>query len=323
MTKIKFAATAALAALALASAGVIAAGAGRPEDPKPAMKPKARPAGRSPGRSRRRRSRSRRSRSRGGSSPPTASPSPGPRSAGPTSTATPPMPKATSGPDGRFTIRLPEAERGRRRPRTADFPGSSPRPPGFGIGWAEGVLRADRPAEQVVDAHSRKGRRSKGGSSTSKAGPSPGRGQGQRDLVRREGGPGRLDRQGRNGAAGNLWQGLESLSLDELPDRSRRGPAADGRFKLTGIGRDRIADLIVSGPGIATTQVYAFSRPEPEIRTVDRGHDATRAVHRPRPEVPARPAAERSGSRGSSATRTRAGRSPAWRSRRPSSTSTA
>ncbi len=41
MTKIKFAATATLAALALASAGVIAAGSGRPEDPRPVMKPKA------------------------------------------------------------------------------------------------------------------------------------------------------------------------------------------------------------------------------------------------------------------------------------------
>ena len=47
-------------------------------------------------------------------------------------------------------------------------------------------------------------------------------------------------------------------------------PAPDGRFKLTGIGRDRIADLIVSGPGVATTEVHVFSRNEAEIRTVDR-----------------------------------------------------
>ena len=39
MTKLKTASMAALAALALASAGMIAAGAGRPDDPKPAMKP--------------------------------------------------------------------------------------------------------------------------------------------------------------------------------------------------------------------------------------------------------------------------------------------
>ena len=40
---------------------------------------------------------------------------------------------------------------------------------------------------------------------------------------------------------------------------------------MTGIGRDRIAELIVSGPGIATTQAYVFSRPEQEIRSVDKG----------------------------------------------------
>ena len=50
---------------------------------------------------------------------------------------------------------------------------------------------------------------------------------------------------------------------------------ADGRFKLTGIGRDRIADLIVSGPGIATTQVYAFSRRRAGDPHRRQGHDAT------------------------------------------------
>jgi len=61
----------------------------------------------------------------------------------------------------------------------------------------------------------------------------------------------------------------------------------DGHFKLTGIGRDRIAELIISGPGIATTQVYAFSRPEREIRTVDRGMMRREPfiVHAPRFEI--------------------------------------
>jgi RNA polymerase sigma factor (sigma-70 family) len=45
MTKIKFAATAALAALAFASAGVVAAGGRRADDAKPALKPKAESAG--------------------------------------------------------------------------------------------------------------------------------------------------------------------------------------------------------------------------------------------------------------------------------------
>ncbi len=102
----------------------------------------------------------------------------------------------------------------------------------------------------------------------------------------------------RNGAAGNLWQDLEKLSLD--PPRPAPGRAggdrsltiatatdSDGRFKLTGIGRDRIAELIISGPGIATTQAHAFSRPEPEIRTTDRGmmRPEPFIVHGPRFEL--------------------------------------
>jgi hypothetical protein len=88
----------------------------------------------------------------------------------------------------------------------------------------------------------------------------------------------------RNGAVGNLWQGLENLSFDAISPGLGHGASerlvtiaastgADGRFKLTGIGRDRIADLIISGTGIATTQVFAFNRSEPEIRTfVDNPH---------------------------------------------------
>ena len=86
----------------------------------------------------------------------------------------------------------------------------------------------------------------------------------------------------RNGAEGNIWQGLESLTLDAIPSKLTVAPyerlvaiaattCANGRFALSGIGRDRIAELLISGPRIATTQVYAFSRQEPEIRTVDRG----------------------------------------------------
>ena len=107
----------------------------------------------------------------------------------------------------------------------------------------------------------------------------------------------------RNGAAGNLWQGLQNLSFDAIPSRLRRGSGerlitiaattgADGRFKLTGIGRDRVAELLITGPGIATTEVYAFSRPEPEIRTSDRGmmHREPFIVHAPRFQLALAPA---------------------------------
>ena len=54
----------------------------------------------------------------------------------------------------------------------------------------------------------------------------------------------------------------------------------DGRFRLTGIGRERIAELSISGPTIATTEVYAMNRDGPEIRasrTGDCGHGQDRS----------------------------------------------
>ncbi len=42
---------------------------------------------------------------------------------------------------------------------------------------------------------------------------------------------------------------------------------ADGRFRLTGIGRDRIVELFVSGPKITTAQLYVLNRDGPAIRT--------------------------------------------------------
>ena len=110
MTKIKFATTAALAAFALASAGVITAGGRRPDDAKPTIKPKAGAAGVEP------------------EKPAAKKPietveikgrvvAPDGRPvAGAAVTAlyidadAVPWPKATSGPDGRFSIRLPKPE---------------------------------------------------------------------------------------------------------------------------------------------------------------------------------------------------------------------
>ncbi len=98
-----------------------------------------------------------------------------------------------------------------------------------------------------------------------------------------------------SGAAGNLWEGMQSLSLTSTPSNSRTVPqsdlvtikatsGADGRFRLTGIGRDRIAELLVAGPGVATTLVYCFSRSEREIRSTDRGtmRSAPFIVHAPK-----------------------------------------
>ena len=55
--------------------------------------------------------------------------------------------------------------------------------------------------------------------------------------------------------------------LSQLPltlAATRTGP--DGQFQLTGIGRERIAQLSISGPTIATTEVYAMNRDGAEVR---------------------------------------------------------
>jgi RNA polymerase sigma factor (sigma-70 family) len=300
MTKIKIASTTALAALALASAGLIAFGSGKTEDPRPTMKPKnearanvvARdePAGKKPmemveikGR---------------------VVAADGKAVAGATVRGVyllrdaVPWPWATSGPDGRFTILMPEAGRGDRDGFSGVYPWLVAVAPGHGVGWTQRALRADRPEVQEVRL-------------VEEGPPIEGR------IIDLEGRPiagarveaaqiwfdenGDLSAwiaRARNGAVGNLWQTLTSLSLDPValpafyspmvrlaPIATSTGP--DGRFKLTGVGRDRVAELIISGPGVATTQLYALSRPEAEIRTVDRGMMKPEPfiVHAPKFEV--------------------------------------
>ena len=293
MHQIKTAATAALAAVGLASAGWIAADAGRPEDPKPAMKPKAEAAAREePVAGKPQETVEVKGRVVAPDGTPVAGAAVGAayfRDNGAR------LPKATSGPGGRFTIRMPRDDGAEPDGYQARFPWLVASAPGHGVGWTERVLRRDNRDELEVRL-------------TEEGPPIEGR---VLDLEGRPVAAARIeavrlwfDRNGdlagwiaraRNGAEGNLWQGLENLSLDPVPSPERLAPAErlvsisattgpDGRFKLTGIGRDRIAELIVSGPGIATTKVYAFSRPEPEIRTVDRGmmRHAPFIVHAPR-----------------------------------------
>jgi hypothetical protein len=215
-----------------------------------------------------------------------------------------PWPKTIIGSDGRFSIRLPKAELDASiESYMATEPWLVASASGYGVGWCKRGLRADRPAEQVVTL-------------VEQGPPIEGR------IIDLEGRPvvgasvhaawiwydekaniAGWIANARNGAAGNLWQGLQRVSLDAFPNEPRRASrerltsidtatGSDGRFKLTGIGRDRIAELIISGAGIATTQVYAFSRPEAEIRTVDRGmmHSEPFIVHAPRFQLALAPA---------------------------------
>ena len=57
------------------------------------------------------------------------------------------------------------------------------------------------------------------------------------------------------------WQ-----TLDVVPLKIAATTGPDGRFTLAGIGRERLADLFVSGPGVAAAEVYAMTRGGPEVR---------------------------------------------------------
>ena len=69
------------------------------------------------------------------------------------------------------------------------------------------------------------------------------------------------------------WEGLNTRDLETLLDLpgvvATTGP--DGRFRLDGVGRERIAALILSGPGIATEEIHAMTRPGLAVKTADRG----------------------------------------------------
>ena len=59
-------------------------------------------------------------------------------------------------------------------------------------------------------------------------------------------------------------------------DAATTGP--DGRFRLAGIGRDRIAEMLISGPTIATAQLYVLNRDGPAIRDRRPRCDDARAI---------------------------------------------
>ena len=68
------------------------------------------------------------------------------------------------------------------------------------------------------------------------------------------------------GEARGIYQGLDVL-VGEAETTS--GP--DGRFRLEGIGPERVVDLVVSGPTIATERLVATNHAGPELRHVGEG----------------------------------------------------
>jgi RNA polymerase sigma factor (sigma-70 family) len=268
MTQIKIGATAALGVIVLAAVGVIAAGAGNWNDPEPGKEPEAPPpaAREAAGQEK---TTAATVEVRGVVVDPEGKPVAGAAVRGFSLDPGSAPPEATSGPDGRFAIRLPKPNEALVG-YMADDPWIIASAPGYGIGWAIGVSRPDGLAERTVKL-------------TPEGPPIEGR------IIDLEGRPvvgarvklGSIwyDRNGdltawiaraRKGAEGNLWQGLQLQPLDKLLTIEAR-TGHDGRFRLTGAGRDRIADLLISGKGIATTAVKVFSRPESELRKHDRG----------------------------------------------------
>jgi hypothetical protein len=135
-----------------------------------------------------------------------------------------PWPKTISGSDGRFSIRLPKRERdASAEGYLANQPWLVASAPESEVGWCERALRTDWPAEQVVTLVEQ-GPQIEGlivdlegwpvvGASVQAAGI----------WYDEKGNMAGWITKARNGAAGNLWQGLERLSLDAFPRKSGRG----------------------------------------------------------------------------------------------------
>jgi RNA polymerase sigma factor (sigma-70 family) len=279
MTKLKIVGAAGLVAIGIASVGVFAIGAGRPDDPKSAMNaptaagtlPVAReahqpvpPAGEMV-------------EVRGRVVGPDGKPVPGAvvrRAWIESKDAT--VPDATTGADGWFLARVPRPIRD-----TQIVSGDEAMlrigatAPGFGPGWVARVFRPDNtPGELTIRLDT-------------DGPPIEGR---IVDLEGRlvVGAEVKVDCLWFAGAEGSRYVETGDLLgwLGRVKDRGiRQGPqdglerfpmtigttttGPDGRFRLTGIGRGRIAEVTVSGPTIATTRLYAICYDGPEMRGID------------------------------------------------------
>ena len=171
--------------------------------------------------------------------------------------------EATSGPDGRFFMRVPPWRRDSAvRQGDAMFPWVVASAPGFGPGWASAVREPGGSGEVAIRL-------------VTDGPPIEGR------IVDLEGRPvagARVKAEGvwfardgklsdwlakaTDGGVQGPWQWLH-----QLPTAITATAGTDGRFRLAEIGRDRIAELIVSGPTIATARLYVLNRDGEAIST--------------------------------------------------------
>ncbi len=314
MTKLKIAGLASLAALALASAGVLAAGGGKPEDTQHSTKSTA-----------------------------TASAAPkdllakpgevveikglvvdpaGKPVAGATvrigyfmgTEANPPEVK--SGSEGRFSIGIPVSSGRAADTNNYRFPWLVASAPGFGPGHAESVLKpgAASPTIRLVED----GPPIEGRVVDLEGRPVAGAKVSSEELWFEPGGDlaGWVAKAKDHGTRGP-WKGLM-----QLPAKIETRADADGRFRLVGFGRDRLAELLGLGPHHRHQSTLRSDRQRRGSPRRQHGDGAGRDDGLPRLQVPSTSPRRPSRSRGPSSIRTRtgrwlAGRSTGWSTTNP------
>ncbi len=302
MTKLKLISTAALAALALASAGVIAAGGGRPaDDPKPVTEAKSGPV----------------------SKPEPAVDEPaglveirgivvdpaGKPVAGAKVWASIPEParETTCGPDGRFRLKVPPPDPRRPDRVNASYPRLVASAPGFGLGFLkedfETISKGESTIRLVEDNPPIEGKiidiegRPVAGAKVQVRIAWIANRLSFGEWVRR--------------AKGQFYNSLQSV-LQGLSTSIEAETGANGRFTMTGIGRDRVATLLITGPTIASTEIKVMTSDDPEIQVNPVPLSTRVSAPGPRSSTPGgskRSPVRRGRSRASSATKTPAGAS--------------
>ncbi len=196
--------------------------------------------------------------------------------------------EVASGPDGRFVMRVPRSVRNDAMLNDYDeFPWVVASAPGFGPGWVRGAFKAateDGLTVRLVED----GPPIEGRIVNLEGRPVAGAQVKVTSLYFAEGGDLTpwLTR-ARDGGVRRLGDDLNHLPLTIATTRT----GLDGRFQLSGIGRDRIAALAISGPTIATTEAHAMSRDGAEVRVVSRemGETTSQIIHARRFEHAAAP----------------------------------
>ena len=175
-------------------------------------------------------------------------------------------PEATSGPDGRFVLRVP---RWRRKLRTCERRErcSLGRRLGAGVRSPAGRRPSADPGalEEATIRLVEDGPPIEGRIVDLEGRPVAGvRVRVEQVWFAREGKLTDWLARAKDGGVQGPWHGLNSL-----PTTTAAATGSDGRFRLTGIGRDRIAELFVSGPRICHGPALRPDRDGPSVTTID------------------------------------------------------